>query len=681
MIIQQNKKIRIEGEGLPLQPVSALLRDENTGRLVRCKTHPCGADGNFVLELAALTASFTPYLLEITQNEETQVVRDILIGEVWLAAGQSNMALPLCNSLDRELLLNKIKNQKIRFLHSPGFDEEKAGATERPARPLKDLPSCGWKPVQDSAAVLGLSAMALSFALSLYQELDVPVGILNTAVGGTSLETWISRKVIDENSKITRHLKKTSRYVPENEYNQRGLANYNQMSGLYNEKIAPLLSLNIRGTIWLQGESSAGSEEEASFYCLAIKKMIADWNKGFRDKNQPFLLAHISGQNYQPSRFGVCYLNEALSDAARSMAPIVTQIPVYDLPLDWIIPNDLQSHPIHPGIKKFTGERFAQAALAQFYRKPDFSFFTPVFEKMEQKGGELLITFTNTGSGLNTRKSSTLRGFTIAGIDGKHYDAEASICDRDTVSLRHEFIQNPVEATYAFFDISLHANLCGEGGIPAIPFRTNRTGQLYSVPKLWAACDCKEVWVNSFEWTLGGAKMEPLWVPGLLTGTRICRLSFDSVNKSEGDASLKIVYQATFETGCFIGVSPMIHHTGYDHQLQCYDFLTVDIMNPDDYGKIFTGVLIRTSHAGIYLLPVIEGETKGVNIPIRANSGFVRYKVSLKDFIGCYLINEAKTPGDLSDICEMQFTFRDENKLNPQGTLYLDNIRFGCNPR
>lgn len=678
-VIQQNRKIRIEGEGIPYLPVSIELQQSSNQKAVRKKNGLCQKDGSFVIELPPMSASFKIFTLLVTQEKQTITVNNIVIGEVWLVSGQSNMALPVVNSLDKPLLFKKIKQQEIRFIHSQGFIEKEAGNTKRSIIPLKDIDYPGWRTIQDSNAVMQFSSMALAFGLTLYEALKIPIGLLNVAVGGTSIEAWMSHEQIKSDSLIIRHLKKTGRFVDEVEYNQRGAANYNQMGGLFNDKIAPLTSINIRGTIWLQGESSAGDEKEAGFYRKALSGMIKNWNIQFRNRKQPFLIGHISSQNYQISRYGVSYLNEAIDDVTRILGDFATQIPTYDNPLDWIIPNDLQSHPIHPGIKFPIGERFAFAALSKYYGQPG-NFRVSNYEKVERGKDKISITFSNTGSGLKTKQNQAIRGFTIAGADGIHYDAQAKISgNNDAVIVFHEFVQNPQEVTYAFFDMNTHANLLNGENIPVVPFRTKRDNQQYSIPALWASCDLKEAWVNSFEWTLGGAEYKPLWSTGVISGTKHCKLAFDTGIKKQGDSSLKITYQPTFDTGCFVGVSPMINLTGYENQMRKFDFMTVDLFNPDEQEKVLVGVLVKTNNAKIYLLPIIDGEDTKVNVSIPPRSGFVRYKISLKTFYGCYLLRETKIPGDMSDVCEMQFTFRDEYKISPQRTIYLDDIKFGRN--
>ncbi len=683
-IIQQGKKIRIAGTGVPFSKICAFLTRDEDELIVCSKNVNCASDGKILIEFSGIKASFNTYTLKISSDEEIYIIKDILVGEVFLTSGQSNMELALRCSLDREVLLKRIGTQKIRFICSPGFAVGEEGNTKRSNKPLCDISYSGWKTIQDEEAVLSFSSLCISFALKLYETLNIPIGILGVAVGGTPIEAWMSNEQIYSKKSIVSHLKKTGRFVDELSFNNRGLVNYAQMTGLFNEKIAPLTSINIRGVLWLQGESSANDEAEAAFYRMALTGMIKDWNKKFRNPLQPFFVAHIASQNYQMSRFGVCYLNEAISDVANALTKCVTIIPTNDFSLDWIIPGQIDSHPIHPGIKVFAGERFAKAVICKCYTSVNNEVYNlPVLDRIEKNGCTIKVFFNNTGTGLKTRNSLTVKGFTIAGVDGFHLEANAKIVDENVVELSHENISNPTEVTYAFYDMNLHANLLSGDGIPAVPFRSRRKNQIYAIPRLWADCDLQKAWVNSFEWTLGGAKFEPLWSIGKISGIKKMKISYDSEIKSQGDSSIRLDYSTSFSDGYFVGISPEINLTGYEHCLANLNFMSVDINNPDNRTKTFAGVLIKTASASIYMLPIIESEQHKVNLIIPSHSGFVRYKISLKEFFACYLIKENKTPPDMRDVCEMQFTFRDENKQefcseeNQQGTLFIDNIVFG----
>lgn len=673
IVVQQQKKIRIWGKSNPGDKIRIKWIRTRDNEVIREVDAISDENGLFLAELNPIAASFETYKLSCVCNDELIEVDDILIGEVWLTCGQSNMFLPIIQTLDMDDLLNRANNEKIRFVTTNGSDDRIDGYPVLPFNPQFDIHYDKWHKTDNSKEIEWLSCIGFSFALMLFGKLNVPIGLINTSVGGSKIDAWLSREVVENNKSIKNYLKSVSRYIEEEFYNKQGETNFTQNSGLFNERIAPVTNLNIRGTLWIQGESNAGKgEKEAAYYKHAFYSMINDWNKRFRDKNQPFIFTHITYQNYQFDPSWVAYLNEAFDDVWKKTSKFTIQVPIYDMPLDWKIPNELYCHPIHPVVKAKVGERMANMALSKIYFKNN-EYEIPFLKHYKICGDRIILKFDGVGETLRVNGGEILRGFTICEEDGIHIEADAIISKEDEITLSNENITEPKGATYAFSSANMNSNLSNSSGLPAVPFRTGRKNETYYTMNPWMSCDYKNVWVNCFEWALGVTEFKPTWKVATLTGTLDAKLSFDSKIKSEGSSSLKIDYKPDLDRGNIIGVSPIIDYVGYYHHMERFDHITFDLHNPDNREKIFIGILIKTCKGKVYVLPIEDNGEYKPYITIAANSGFKKYKVSLKNFCGCYMVREKKIPADMSDVTDMQFSFIDSF----EGSLFIDNIRFG----
>lgn len=672
IVVQQKKKIRIWGKSNGGDKIHISLVRERDHALIEARDVITDESGQFLAELQPANASYDVYTLTCCCGEEQVRIEDILIGEVWLTCGQSNMFLPIIQTMDKDDLLSRSGNKNIRFLTTWGSGETVNGYPVLPYQPQYDIYYDGWHDTVNPKIIEWLSCIGFTFALSIYEKLQVPVGLINTSVGGSKIDAWLSAEVIEHNKSIKKYLQMTSRYIDEEHYNKQGETNFTQNSGLFNERIAPITNFNIRGVLWLQGESNAGKgEKEASYYVNAFHLLINDWNRRFRCKKQPFIFTHIAYQNYQFDPMWVALLNEALDDVSKKNANFAIQVPIYDLPLDWKIPNELYCHPIHPVLKGIVGDRIAKIVLSKVYHF-DEEYDVPVLKDFTICDDKVVLNFYGTGNSLIAHGGKTLRGFTLCGESGVHQEADAVINGTNQVVLSNKNIRHPKGAAYAFAPDNQYANLVNSGGIPAVPFRSGRKDEIYYFINPWMSCDHEKTWVNCFEWAMGMTEYKPVWKGATLSGTEKATISFDSTVKSEGDQSVKIVYEPDIDKGNIIGLSPMIHYTGQYHQMEKFDYLTFDINNPDDRGKIFIGILIKTLTGKVYILPIEENGQYKPYISIPANSGFKQYKASLKTFCGCYMVREEKKPSDMSDVTDMQFTFMDEQK----GSIYIDNIRF-----
>lgn len=670
-VIQQNMEILISGISERPQNIAVKLIRDHDKKLVS-ESKAFVGEGIFNISLDPIKASCETYTMYIDSDSENICITDLVAGEVFLTSGQSNMEFGVGGCIDKDEIFEMSKNSDVRFiLCKDHFSSEEAAITNRSPEELYNITYNGWKRASSLNDVANLSAISMVFAAEMEKVLNIPIGIIDTAVGGTTIEAWMSRKSIDSDSFVKNHLVNTNRYAPKEIFNSFGERNYSQATGLYNERIAPLSHINIGTIVWLQGESSANDEVEAAFYTKALDLMINDWNWIFRH-NIPFIAVDIAAHNYQFAPLAVSYLNEAIHNAIELNNKNRVHIPIYDLPLEWMASDDLNSHPIHPSVKAPVGKRLAKVVLNKFYNVQNGCEVPKISEiHFEEKGA--ILRFEGISEKLVSLDGNIIRGFTVCGSNKIHIEANAEIIDYDKVKVYNEFIDRCEGITYAFSLYNQKCNLANSEGIPVIPFRTKFRGDIYFEPRYWMCCDYESEWENCFEWKMGGAKHIPLWSVGIILGSKNVVLRFDTKEKSEGISSLEIQYKTDFKNGYFLGVSPRIVSAGKFHALNRYNYMLIDIKNPDDREKSFLGVLIRTLDGKMYRLPVYENNEYKSETIIPAKGEFITYKIALNRFLGCYSILEGKTPNNMSDVYEMQFTWYD--KSEDSGRLYIDNIR------
>lgn len=377
-----------------------------------------------------------PYTITFKGNNRI-VLENIMIGEVWVCSGQSNMEWSSLNGVTqiKDELANSA-NTNIRFFHIPKttalFPQEdcRASWSECNAETLK-----------------GFSAVAYFFGKQLQQKLNVPIGLINTSWGGTAAEVWTPEGAIEEDQE----LKTAATKIAEVPWwpNLPGRA--------YNAMVAPLTSFEIAGTIWYQGESNAIT---ASTYQDLMVTLIDSWRKEWR-KNFPFYYVQIA-----PFAYGNHYTGALLREAqSKTMThPNTGMVVITDLV------DDIKD--IHPGNKKDVGNRLAAWALAETYRKPGIIYKSPAFKNMTINKNKITVYFDHAPTGLTIKGSEKkATEFYIAGEDQNFLPADVKI-ENDHVILINKQIKNPVAVRFAFSNTAI-GNLFSKEGLPVDPFRTD----------------------------------------------------------------------------------------------------------------------------------------------------------------------------------------------------------------
>jgi len=389
------------------------------------------ANGRWQVELAPLAVNSQPATLTVTQGDTKVERKNILVGDVWICGGQSNMRWMVTQAAGGGAAIATARNDKLRL-----FTVDRFGVPMPTADPDHWL-------VSDPETVPSFSAVGYYFGRDLQQSLDIPIGLISSNVGGTDAARWTSKEVLAANDELK-------------------VWTTRQSSDLWKAMIVPLTKFPIRGVIWYQGETNA---PRAWQYRTLLPAMIRCWRDAWGQGDFPFLMVQIAPfPNNQPlpkepAESTWAELREAQLLTSQTV-PNVGLVVITDLADD----RDL-----HPRRKREVGERLALAAKAMAYSQ-NVDYSGPMYEKQTVSGDKIILNFKHVGSGL-VAADGDLRGFAIAGEDKKFYNANAKI-DGDTVVVSSDQVPHPIAVRYGWADCPI-VNLWNKDGRPACPFRTD----------------------------------------------------------------------------------------------------------------------------------------------------------------------------------------------------------------
>jgi len=429
MVLQQQTASKIWGWGTPGEMVFVTTSWNNQTDSAMVSPN---ADWQIMVQTPA--ASNTAYNIVI-KGSSTILLENVLVGEVWVCSGQSNMEMSYGWGLpDVGAELPSAFNNNIRF-----FTVGKASA----AYPQQDCK--GQWAVCDSNTLKSFSAVAYFFGKKLNKALNIPIGLINTSWGGTPAEVWTPDNKVygDGELKEAAAKLKPSRGWP--------IA----PGYVYNAMVAPLQNYTIAGAIWYQGESNVGT---AATYSRLLDTMISTWRAAW-GKNLPFYLVQIA-----PFKYGNNYNGALLQEQ---------QVKVMGFPnTGMVVTNDLvtDTNDIHPKNKHDVGYRLAGWALAETYHLPVNSYKSPIYKNMVIDKDKAIINFDNAENGL-VAKDKTIGEVLVAGDDKLFYAAEVKI-EGSKLVVSSKQVKKPVAVRYAFGNTAL-GTLFNKDGLPVCPFRTD----------------------------------------------------------------------------------------------------------------------------------------------------------------------------------------------------------------
>ena len=470
MVVQAGLPVHLWGWADPGEPVTARFDGASAATTT-------GADGHWSLHLPPHAAG-GPFKVEIAGRNKI-TLEDVLVGEVWVGSGQSNMQWTVQRSDDAEKEIAAADFPKIRI-----FQVKLETAPE----PKEDVEG-EWK-ICTPENIPEVSAVGYFFTRELHKKTGQPFGFIQSAWGGTPAEAWTTAETLDNDPELHRFLddwdvvlerypREMARYEAElaawekasanakkagaepspRPRAPRGPGHQHEPAGLYNAMIAPLTPYAIRGAIWYQGENNAGRPDGGARYERLFRAMIEDWRDKWSVGDFPFLFVQLANYARVAETTSWPELREAqtgtLGLAHTGMAVTID------------IGN---SQDIHPTNKQDVGHRLALAARAMTYGESDLVYSGPIYRQATHEPGKMRVWFEHVGGGL--KADGKLAGFTIAGPDGVFHPAEAKI-DGKTVVVSSADVTEPLAVRYGWSADPHEANLFNREGLPASPFRSD----------------------------------------------------------------------------------------------------------------------------------------------------------------------------------------------------------------
>jgi sialate O-acetylesterase len=495
MVLQREMKVPVWGVADPGETVTVNFAGQE-------KSATAGADGAWRVDLAPLTASEESRAFTVTGSKTAQPIRldDVLVGEVWLASGQSNMDFSV--------------SKKVKYFAGVANEDQEIAAANFPnIRMLTGTATKSYTPqttiagewlVCSPQTVPAFSAVAYFFARDLQKGIKVPVGIVTMSFGASTAESWIRREALADDpqlgSMITRFDAAVEKFrttphpvaaptrsedvsspspaamaspsgavssgtdvaVSAAPRPRRGPRNMDPVQDqhnptvLFNGMINPVIPFAIRGVIWYQGESIVGGEAGRALYPHVQETLISDWRKLWGEGDFPFYIVQLA----------------ALANNSNSPSTREAQATVLGLHnTGMVVTIDIGDEKnVHPKDKQDVGDRLSRIALANVYGQ-NMEYSGPVFTSAQVESGDIRLHFSHLGGGL-VAKGGPLKWFVIAGADQAFVPADARV-DGDTVVVSSATVPAPAAVRYAWDNYPVGCNLYNAAGLPAAPFRTD----------------------------------------------------------------------------------------------------------------------------------------------------------------------------------------------------------------
>lgn len=474
MVLQRGVRVPVWGRAEPGEAVTVSFGGQT-------KRATAGADGRWRVWLDPLRANATPQVLTVAGSNRIEL-KDVLVGEVWLVSGQSNMQFTLAETREAREAIAAASHPSIRLLN----------VSRQVAFKRRPPPLATWKAVTPES-VRDFSAAGYYFAVEIQKELGLPVGIINSSYGGSQAEAWTPVEYLLASPDLRPTVERTKIWDEERprvkaEYEEQikrwreeadrakaagarpspsppvpdALREYRVASSIYDGMIEPLIPFPVRGAFWYQGESN---EARAEQYGILLPTMIRAWRERWGQGDFPFGIVQLP--NYrdpkpEPTDEAWSHIREAQRRTALSTrnAGLIVTIDVGE------------ARDIHPKNKLDVGRRMARWALADVYGRR-MTAGGPTFRRMKVVGSKIVLTFDDVGAGLRIRDGDRLQEFAVAGEDRRWRWAEARVVGKDKVEVWSPDVPRPVAARYAFNNNPRHPNLTNDTGLPAAPFRTD----------------------------------------------------------------------------------------------------------------------------------------------------------------------------------------------------------------
>ena len=466
MVLQQGMKVPVWGWADDGEQVSVTINGKTASAVAE--------GGKWMVELGKLKAG-GPFEMKVLGNN-TITLKNVLVGEVWVCSGQSNMQWSVRNSNNAEEEIKNADYPRIRLFSVPLTC----------SRLPQDNVDGKWS-VCTPETIPDFTAVGYFFGRDLHKELNVPIGLINSSWGGSAAEAWTTRETLLGNPDLKHLVEQWDKrakdadatwkdYIQQlDDWRQKALEreekgerysgppqaprydnrhSNHRASGLYNAMIAPLVPYAIQGAIWYQGESNAS---RAYQYRTLFPAMITDWREQWDQGDFPFLWVQLANFNSNGTWAELREAQTMTLSLKNTGQAVITDV----------------GHPtdIHPRDKQTVGYRLALAARKVAYGEKKLVYSGPMYKSMKAEDGKIRITFDCFGSELTAKGNEPVKGFIIAGADKEFVPAGARI-EGNSVVVWSDAVKNPVAVRYAWED-NPDCNLFNKEGIPANSFRTD----------------------------------------------------------------------------------------------------------------------------------------------------------------------------------------------------------------
>jgi|SRR5690554_3831156 len=638
MILQAKVSQKIFGTLKTTKPIE--IRLSSNDKVIETKQTTPNAQGDFEVYLDVYHPSYKSYTLSVyVENINYEVIENIVFGDVYLLAGQSNIAFQIMYTEDKKIFgdLDILKHDiRTCFLND---HPDESGYVKRPKNALAEVKNPIWSTLQKMENSKHISAIGLLLAIKLSHHFKYPIGLIITAVGGSSIDSWLSKDVILKNKDLHNYLLDTNKFVLPHDNEVLSIESYTRTSGIYNEKIAPLRHIRFNSLIWYQGENSVKDEASATYYKQALDTLIKSYRNFFNDEFL-FIAIQITNHNYHyADYYAVSLINEAIKEACLTNEN-TRYIPVHDHIVRWY--DDLlheDSNPIHPINKSFIADRIFKTIL--------YGDITPKVHQINYKDHMIEVELSNIFNQLNYR--NPLIGFSVAGEDKVFHNAQAIIKDNKIyVSSKH--VNKPIYINYGMYLYNHDLSIKNAYDIPLAPFRSHKLSlqesQYYGHQKYFTL-ESNEAYVNYFSPLFGFSELKPLYTTHMTNQLKDVHLSF--VQKDNNN-ELHLEHKNTKHRLAYFGFMPIINYPGYIKQFHQYDYISVDIKMLEGHYTQFKGILLE-SKGQRFLLKNEKALT----------SKYDKFTFSLKSGLTNDLTPINLSEDILKHIEKLEFLFQDKN--------------------
>jgi len=437
MILQRNSEINLWGQTSPDNKIKIKVSWNNK----RYST-TSDAKGNFLIKVPTTEAG-GPYKITIDDGDRT-ILENILLGDVWLCSGQSNMEVPVKgypgqpNRSCQKYIVKARPDVPIRL-----FTVKRQASTS-----VMDTCNGTWQQ-NTSSAVANFSAVAYYFGINLNEILNIPIGLINSSVGGSSIEAWSKLE------NIKGYVTMPTNYTDIN-YKIKSKTRF--PTGLYNGMLYPLKNVKFKGMIWYQGEAN---RSRYSTYAEQFEKFITQMRELFNNDQFPIYFAQIAPYHYDTPMVGVYIREQQLKCSSKFKHVAMATL------------TDIgEEYCIHPRYKHEVSDRLSYLALADTYMKTGFDYRSPEFDSYEIKGNKIILSFKYVSNGIFLKNGNS-NLFEIAGPEHKFYPAKIRLINyKRKIEVYSDKVPHPLAVRYAFHNW-VKGDIFGNSGLPLSSFRTD----------------------------------------------------------------------------------------------------------------------------------------------------------------------------------------------------------------